>query len=138
MKLILAGRNMPASFKKYEMNGVVCAGEVADATEFIADKKILVVPLQAGSGIRIKIMEAIAAEKLVISTAIGMQGINDAIDGVHFLLAEKAEDFIRQIKWALANKDKAMEIAKNGAALIKEKYDQKKIMYELVQRINLL
>jgi len=130
-----AGRNMPASFKKYQGDGIVCAGEVPDAKAFIADKKILIVPLQAGSGIRVKIMEAIAAEKLVISTTIGMQGINGLEDGKHFLLAETAEDFIKQIKFALENKAAAAIIAKTGAAHIKNAYDQKKIAITLSEQI---
>lgn len=133
-----AGRNMPASFKKYEGDGVVCAGEVADAKAFIADKKILIVPLQAASGIRVKIMEAIAAEKLVISTAVGIQGIEGLEDGKHFLLAETAEDFIRQIKFAMENKTTANAIAHAGAHLIKAHYNQQKITEELCFRMELL
>ncbi len=130
-----AGRNMPASFKKYEGDGIICAGEVPDAKAFIADKKILIVPLQAGSGIRVKIMEAIAAEKLVISTAVGIQGIEGLEEGKHFLVAETAEDFSRQIKFAMENKNIAMEIAHAGAALIRCVYDQNKITKKLCERV---
>lgn len=130
-----AGRNMPASFKKYEGDGVVCAGEVADAQLFISDKKILIVPLQAASGIRVKIMEAIAAEKLVISTAVGVQGIEGLEDGKHFLPAETAEDFIRQVKFAMDNKAIANQIAAAGAELIKANYCQHKIAKQLCTRI---
>lgn len=133
-----AGRNMPASFKKYEGDGVVCAGEVADAEAFIADKKILIVPLQAASGVRVKIMEAFAAEKLVISTAVGIQGIEGLEDGKHFLLAETAEDFICQIKFAIENKTIADAIAKAGAGLIKTAYNQQKITKQLCNKMESL
>jgi glycosyltransferase involved in cell wall biosynthesis len=130
-----AGRNMPASFKKYEGNGIVCAGEVADAHAFIADKKLLIVSLQAGSGIRVKIMEALAQEKLVISTSVGVQGINGLEAGKHFLLAETAEDFIKQISFAIHNKEAAKAIAHSGAQLIYEHYNQKRITESLCQTI---
>lgn len=131
-----AGRNMPASFMKYDGDGVVCAGEVPDAHAFIADKKMLIVPLQAGSGVRVKIMEAIASEKLVISTAVGVQGIDGLENGKHFLLAETAEDFIKQIKFALENKPLMKTIAHTGATLIHQQYDQKNITEKLCQKIN--
>ena len=133
-----AGRNMPASFKKYEGEGIVCAGEVPDAKAFIADKKILIVPLRAASGIRVKIMEAIAAEKLVISTSVGVQGIEGLEDGKHFLQAETPEDFIRQIKFAMEHQSAANNIALAGANLIRSNYNQGKITRELRKKIETL
>lgn len=133
-----AGRNMPASFKKYEGEGVVCAGEVNDAASFIADKKVLIVPLQAGSGVRIKVMEAMAAGKLVLSTTIGMQGIEGAKDGVHFLQANEPAEFVQQIQWIFTHKDKALQIAIDGADLIKNSYNRQKLMQQLTEKIGRL
>jgi len=130
-----AGRNMPGAFEKYEHDGVTCAGEVSDAAAFIADKKILLVPLRSGGGIRVKILEAIAAGKLVISTSVGMQGIENALPGKHFLLAEEKEDFIRQVKWVLTHRKQAQEIATAGAVLIRSAYDQNRIMAQLISAI---
>ncbi len=129
-----AGRNMPGAFEKYEHDGVTCAGEVPDAGAFIADKKILIVPLRSGGGIRVKILEALAAGKLVISTATGMQGIGGARPGGHYLLADDKEGFIRQIKWALDHKSEAADIARAGAELIRSAYDQESIMRTLIHR----
>ena len=126
-----AGRNMPGSFEKYENEHVICHGEVPDAKEFIRDKKILIVPLRSGGGIRVKILEAMAAGKLIVCTAIGMQGIS-AVPGRDYLLADTAEDFVRQIKWAMENKSLAEQIARNAAALVSQQYDQEKIMQALI------
>ncbi|HRO41700.1 MAG TPA: glycosyltransferase [Flavipsychrobacter sp.] len=130
-----AGRNMPGSFEKYERDGVTCSGEVADASAFIADKKMLLVPLRSGGGIRVKILEALTAGKLVISTSIGMQGIDGAVPGKHFLLAEEKADFIRQIKWAVNKKDQAQQIANAGSVLVQREYDQESIMRKLTKRM---
>ena len=92
-----AGRKMPDEFKKVRLTGVYCLDEVPSAEEFIADKKILIVPLLSGGGIRVKILEAMAAGKVVISTATGIKGI-DARPGEHYLRAHKPEDFVRAIK----------------------------------------
>jgi glycosyltransferase involved in cell wall biosynthesis len=130
-----AGRNMPGSFEKYESKGVSCEGEVASAKEFIKDKRVLIVPLRSGGGIRIKILEAMASGKLVVSTSIGMQGINEAQPGGHFLLADSEKDFVSQIKWIMKNKEEAESIAKAGASLVTDKYNQRKIMSRLISQM---
>lgn len=125
-----AGRHMPASFNDIHLDGVVCEGEVADANAFIADKQILIVPLRSGGGIRVKILEAMAAGKIVISTDIGMQGI-DALPGRHYLKANDAKAFIHAVKWCLANPEKAYAIGGNARELIVQKYNRNTIMQGL-------
>ena len=79
-----------------------------------------------------------AAGKLVISTSTGMQGIDQAMHGIHFLKAEEKNDFITQINWALENKEQAELIAKAGSAMVRKEYDQKKIMSRLINKMNAL
>ncbi|RYZ54358.1 MAG: glycosyltransferase [Sphingobacteriales bacterium] len=131
-----AGRNMPYSFQKYNGNGVTCMGEVADAAEFIADKNILVVPLRSGGGVRIKILEAMAAGKLVISTAVGMQGIDEAIPGKHYLQADTVNEFREKLLWCLDNQTEAASVAQSGAVMVREGYDETKIMNSLVKQMS--
>jgi glycosyltransferase involved in cell wall biosynthesis len=131
-----AGRNMPGSFEKYESDWITCEGEVASAQEFISDKKVLIVPLRSGGGIRIKILEAMAAGKLVVSTSVGMQGIEGVEPGVHFLLADTEEEFVKQIKWLMEHKDEAERISREGSAIVFRRYDQKHIMSRLTKEIS--
>ncbi len=130
-----AGRYMPDSFKNMGIEGVSCEGEVPDAAAFIADKKILIVPLKAGGGIRVKILEAMAAGKIVISTDVGMQGI-EATSGTHYLAANKPAEFASAIKWCLENKGLAEAIATNALSLIKDKYEQNEIMKRVIEGIS--
>lgn len=117
-----AGRKMPEELKKINIQGVHCVGEVPDAGLFIADKKILIVPLRSGGGIRVKILEALAVGKIVISTGVGMQGI-DAVNGEHYLEANTADEFITAIKWCLDNREEAENISQRGSLLVKKMYD---------------
>ena len=126
-----AGRKMSESFMKANIAGVKCYGEVPDANAFIADKKILIVPLRSGGGIRVKILEAMAMGKIVISTTIGMQGI-DAIPGTHFLEVNTPHQFSEAINWVLSNRKAAELIGTNAAALIHEKYDANSIQKALI------
>ena len=132
-----AGRKMPDEFKKIRLNGVYCLDEVPDADEFIADKKILIVPLLSGGGIRVKILEAMAAGKIVISTATGIKGI-DAKAGEHYLRAHNPEDFVKAIKWCLNNKEAAENMAVNARALVIEKYENSTVIRKIINEVELL
>jgi polysaccharide biosynthesis protein PslH len=125
-----AGRGMLDSFMKNKEASFRCIGEVEQAASFIADKKILIVPLRSGSGIRIKTLEAMSEAKLVISTSIGIQGI-DAVDKVHYLRADTAIEFAEQIEWVMNNIDAAEQIASNARALMHKEYDQAILMRRL-------
>lgn len=116
-----AGRNMPDYFKGTLPDGTYCAGEVADANEFISDKKILIVPLRSGGGIRVKILEAMAVGKLVISTDVGMQGIA-AVNGQQYIAANSARQFKEAIRKALSDKVVSQRIADAGKDLIHREY----------------
>jgi glycosyltransferase involved in cell wall biosynthesis len=126
-RFYFAGRNMSTEFEESNLTGVVCAGEVEDADAFVADKKILIVPLLSGGGIRVKILEAMARGKIVISTSKGIKGI-EARPEEHYLRAGSPEAFAKWIKWCIENKEDAQKIANNARALVMQKYDRKKVM----------
>jgi len=125
-----AGRNMPEQFTSYQSEGLHCMGEVADADAFISDKKILIVPLRSGGGIRVKTLEAMAAGKIVISTRTGIQGI-EARDREHFLEVATPKEFAYAINWCLQHKAEALQIADNARRLLHSHYDQAQIMQAL-------
>lgn len=125
-----AGRHMPQHLLQPKQPGLFAEGMVPDARTFIADKKILIVPLRSGGGLRIKILEALAAGKIVISTATGMQGI-DAQDGVHYLRADTPAEFASAVRWCLDHPAKANELAENGRELAATHYNSTTIMTQL-------
>ena len=129
-----AGRSMPEDFKKINIYGVHCMDEVQNADDFIADKKILIVPLWSGGGIRVKILEAMAAGKVVITTSKGVKGI-DAKPVEHYLRAHSPDDFAKAIKWCLENKKAAEEMAMNARNLIIEKYEQSKVIKNVTDEV---
>lgn len=133
-KFHFAGRNMPVEFYQNNPEGVVCEGMVPSADEFIADKKILVVPIMSGGGIRVKILEAMAAGKVVISTAVGMQGI-DAIPQKHYLLADTPEEMLQEVKWCIENKHAAELMAKQAQSYVKQHFSVHVIAHELDKKV---
>ncbi len=132
-----AGRQMPESYKALNLPGAHCMGEVPDAAKFVEDKKILIVPLRSGGGIRVKILEAMALKKIVISSDVGIQGI-DATPGKHYLAASTKEELINAVKWCLENKERAMEIGEQAAQLVKDKYERRNITKRIINKLNLM
>lgn len=129
-KLYLAGRKMPESLMNAAIDGVTVVGEVSDAMYFIGSKQINIVPLLSGSGIRVKIIEAMSAGKTVISTTIGAEGIL-CTDGVDILLADTPEQFATHVKRCIDDKDFCQSIGRNAYNLIAEKYNNKTLTSRL-------
>src|SRR5690606_25861436 len=92
----LGGRHMPASFSKWQKNGVSLFPKVADMREFICGARIVIVPLLAGSGMRIKVIENMAIGKCQVSTTIGAEGVK-VESGKDIILADSPADFARAI-----------------------------------------
>ena len=134
-KLYLAGRKMPSQWMNATIEGVSVIGEVPDAMYFIGSKKINVVPLLSGSGIRVKIIEAMSIGKTVITTTVGAQGI-DYTDGENILIADTPEQFARQIKRCLDDDAFCSRVGEAAAQLVADQYDRKKLAEELIEFYN--
>ena len=134
-KLYLAGRKMPECWMKAHIEGVSVVGEVPDAMYFIGSKKINVVPLLSGSGIRVKIIEAMSVGKTVITTTVGAQGI-DYTDGENLLIANTPQEFAQQIKRCLDDDDFCHRVGAAAERLIAEQYNEGKLADKLLKFYN--
>ena len=85
-------------------------GPVEDAIQTIAEAQIAIVPLLSGSGTRFKILEAWAAKRPVVSTAIGAEGL-DAASGNQLLLADSPAEFAAAILRLLADPAEGCRLA---------------------------
>jgi len=130
LKLYLAGRQMPEWLLSYQQAGVEVIGEVEDAQSFIKSKNIMVIPLKSGGGMRVKLVEALALEKPVVSTPLGANGVN-VKDGKNILLARQASEFANAILSLTSSNGKASELGLNGRKLVEEQYDSVKLSVKL-------
>ncbi len=130
LTLYLAGRMTPSWLLNARYPNVQVIGEVDDALTFMLSKWIMIVPLFSGSGIRIKIIEAMAAGKPVIATTIGAEGIN-CTKGKDILIADTADEFCETLKWCIREPDRCREIGDNAKALIRREYDNHLIINKL-------
>lgn len=134
-KLYLAGRKMSESLMKTQMEGVSVLGEVPDALCFIGSKKINVVPLLSGSGIRVKIIEAMSVGKTVITTTVGAEGI-EYTDGENLLIANTPQEFAKQIKRCLEDDGFCRRVGKAAERLVADRYDEDKLAEKLLNFYN--
>ena len=131
-RLYLAGRKMSSRLMNAQIDGVVVVGEVADAMHFIGSKQINIVPLLSGSGIRVKIIEAMSMGKAVVSTTVGAQGIEYS-NGVNLLIADTPEQFAKQIERLVNDADYCRRVGEAAARLVAEQYDESVLSKKLVQ-----
>jgi len=103
---------------------VTVTENVENAYDFVNTNDVCIVPLKSGSGIRLKILEAMAAGKLVITTTIGAQGI-DYVDHKHLLIADTPSEFLSIFKKLNNHQIDFQAIIKNARTLIEENYATK-------------
>ena len=132
LTLYLAGRKMPDDLMRLDMEGVRVLGEVPDATYFIASKQINVVPLLSGSGIRVKIIEAMSVGKVVVTTTIGAEGIG-CTDGKDVLIANTPDQFVKQLERCVNDSELCRTIGANAAHLIAEQYGNEQLTQRLLE-----
>jgi glycosyltransferase involved in cell wall biosynthesis len=100
-------------------------GEVEDAVAELARAEVAIVPLLAGSGTRLKILEAWSAGTPVVSTTIGAEGLPVG-DAKHLLLADGAAAFTRAVSRLLACKDLQARLASAGRLLLEKEFTWEK------------
>jgi glycosyltransferase involved in cell wall biosynthesis len=101
-------------------------GRVVDVAEAYARSDVAVAPLQAASGTRIKVLEAMAHRRPVVATTVAVAGI-DAVPGRDFLLADRPEEFARHIA-ALRDPALSDRLVAAAAALVARLYDATSII----------
>ncbi len=132
LNFYIAGRNAPQWLaERIQCNNVVFEGEVENAKAFMLSKGIMVVPLFAGSGMRIKIIEGMALGKTIITTSIGTEGI-DSTNHENIMIANSADEYISAVEKLINDKPLYFTIGRNAIQYIKRHFDNSKITASLV------
>lgn len=132
----IAGRKMPPSLHEKKISGIVSWGEVESAQAFARNFQIMLVPLQSGSGIRIKILEAFTMGIAVISTEQGIRGL-DVDNRKEYYRAETPEEWVEALR-ALQDPAERERIGRNAQLFMEQSYSNSKIVQPLIQFIKSL
>jgi polysaccharide biosynthesis protein PslH len=127
----LAGKGLSKSDPRFFQTGVVNHGEVPDAEDFMHQHGIMVVPIQAGSGIRIKTLEAMALGVPVVSTSVGAQGLS-VTSGTEMFIADQPQQFADAIATLLANPAQAQTLTTQARAYVEQHHNLKRNTADLL------
>lgn len=121
-KLWIVGINPGAPVRRLEGNGVFITGGVPDVIPYYRRSKVCVVPLRAGSGTRLKVLEAMALGRPVVSTTMGCEGL-EVVDGEHILIADDTKLLAEQTVKLLRHNELRARIAAKARAFVVASYD---------------
>lgn len=117
------GSRPPQAIKDYhEQDGINVTGYVEDPTDYYQQAALMIVPLRAGGGMRVKILNALSQGLPMVSTTLGAEGI--AVEhGRHLLIADEPQAFAEATLQLLDDRQLADELGRNGRTLAETLYD---------------
>lgn len=120
----IVGRILPGDLAGLaRLKGVRLAGEVSDIAPEYGDAGAVIIPLRAGGGTRIKVLEAFAHCRPVVSTSLGIEGI-EAVPDHDLLVADDPEAFAAACLRLMDDPALGAGLAKSAARLVKARYSQ--------------
>jgi glycosyltransferase involved in cell wall biosynthesis len=125
VSLTVIGKNPPQDFldrAAREKDTIRVTGYVESLVPYLEASALMVVPVRAGGGMRVRILEAFAYAMPVVTTTVGLEGIN-AIPGQDVLVADSETNFANQVNQLLENPSLREKLSTNGRNLAESKYD---------------
>ncbi len=122
VRVVLAGKNMPHRLKAMAGPRLEVLDRIDDARSFMSDKSVMAVPLLSGGGMRVKIVEGMAAGRCIVSTPVGAEGIRYA-DGLNIRIAATADAFCRAIAGLHDDPEARERIGREARRLAADEYD---------------
>jgi sugar transferase (PEP-CTERM/EpsH1 system associated) len=122
-KLTVVGRNPYPSLLELSRRdpSIVVTGRVEDVRPYMERAAAYVVPLRIGGGTRLKIYEAMAMEKAIVSTTVGAEGL-PVTNGRELRIADTPETFAASVVDLLTNAEAARKLGQEAARVVREKF----------------
>jgi polysaccharide biosynthesis protein PslH len=122
LQFTIVGRNPPANVRALASDRIHVTGTVDDVRPFYASAMATVVPIRAGGGTRLKILESMAAEVPVVSTHLGAEGL-DVEHDVHILLADSGPEIAASVHRIASSAEVRSRLSRAARALVCGTYD---------------
>lgn len=122
VKVYVVGNSPPKQLTEYASSDVVITGFVEDVRPFVHRASVYIVPLRMGGGTRLKVLEAMAMKKPIVTTSIGCEGI-ELTNGNSMIVADRPGDFANAVAELLLDSAKRARLADAGYENVRNKYD---------------
>jgi glycosyltransferase involved in cell wall biosynthesis len=126
----IAGRNTPDWLLQLNEPGIHVHGEVGSAQEYILQHSVMLVPLLSGGGMRAKILEGMALGRVVLSSKVGLEGI-DALHEKEVLVADTPDEFAESVAWCLESGPMLEAMGNQARRFFESNFEQKEIAARL-------
>lgn len=132
-RVVWVGRAPPGVAEEFARRfDVQLTGYVDDVMPFVERAACYVMPFRVGGGTRLKLLEAMAAAKPIVSTRVGAMGV-EAADGRHLLLADEADDMADALVRVLADARLRKDLGSAARQLAVEVYSWDAIADSMLQ-----
>jgi len=123
VRLVIVGSSPPEAIRRLGKadESIEVAGFVPDLRVVASRTAAFIVPLRSGSGLRVKILNAMAMGLPIVSTSVGCEGIG-AEPGRHLLVADGAAEFAEAVVRLLADYDLRRRLARGGSSFVRANY----------------
>lgn len=131
--LTVIGKNPPGDFLELANSSsgkINVTGYVDDLTPYMEAAALMVVPVRAGSGMRVRLLEAFARAMPAVTTTIGLEGIHATHDE-HILVADEVDTFAAETLRLLHDPVLQERLASNGRRLAEDKYDWRVVLAQM-------
>ena len=131
-KFTIVGGNPSENVQRLaDRDGIVVTGRVPEIRPYFSAASVFVVPLRIGSGTRLKILEALAMGKAVVSTTVGAEGLA-LKNGEEIMIADEPNHFAEAVIRLLTDPALRKEVGVNGRLRVEQDYDWCNIGRELL------
>lgn len=120
------GRATPEEISSYRELGIEMTGFVDDIRDFVRPAACFVLPFRVGGGTRLKLLDAWAMGKAVVSTSQGAEGVK-AVDGVNILIRDNPADFVRAVAEVLVDKNLRQRLGRGARETAEQFYNWDRI-----------
>lgn len=129
VELIVIGGGIQSELENFSEHdpSVKLLGFVEDPIPFFEKASVFISPILSGSGTRLKILEAMAMGKAIVSTEVGVEGI-EGVKDIHYMTADTPQKFAASVVKILKNRALKQELGENARKLAEDKYDWKTIL----------
>jgi len=132
-RLLVVGHAPPAEVRMLASSeAIIVTGAVEDPVPYYRRCRVCVAPLRAGGGTRLKILEAMAFGRPVVTTSLGCEGI-EVVNGEHLLIGDTAEAFAENVIRLLRHPELSEKIVGAARQMVEQSYDWSLIAPKLLQ-----